>query len=228
MFFKKKNTDKVNEAVKNETAKPEPEKPVEEWIWVEGYKATERDMKCRDYQYTLGELHKMPNDSEIKECESGFHFCRDLKDVFNYYGIHSGHRFFKVCARVRKSDYESYGDYTEEYMMYRRQGLGYLYSNRTVDKLVARSIVFERELTPDEILERFINLNEWSDEYKRLALEIGIDNASDRMRVDTLTDLGYSETFAKLIIDGKKFDIAKAVASQEGLSMDMKCWLIFK
>ena len=46
----------------------------EEWIWVTGYKGTDKDMKCRDYQYELGKQHDMPEGTDITMCYSGFHF----------------------------------------------------------------------------------------------------------------------------------------------------------
>lgn len=216
---------KVNENIRNEEPKTE-EPKTEEWIWVEGYKATEKDMTCRNYQYILGELHNMPNDAKIEECESGFHLCKYLSDVFHYYDVGEGHRYFKVRALVRKSDYERYGETTEEYKNNTRSY--WFYGSITYNKMVARSIVLESELTPDEILKNRIDISEWTDEYKRLALNTSIDFAINKMRIDELTELGYSETFAKLILDSKKYEIAKTVGSIPDLSMDMKCWMIFK
>ena len=226
--------DKINESTREET-KPETVEPAEEWIWVEGYKGTDKDMKCRDYQYTLGELHNMPNDSDIKECESGFHLCKKLNDVFKYYPIVDGHRFFKVRGLVRKDHYERYGQTTEEYKEHMRLGCSaygftpHFWGQKIYDKMVARSIIFEQELTPDEIFAATeYHITSWDDKYKQLALQIGIERASDCIRKDRLVELGYSETFARLIIDGKRYDVAVSVGSQPDLSMDMKCWLIFK
>lgn len=242
MWFKKKQDEianKVAEKLKEWTEKvetkvePEPVKPAEEWIWVDGYKATDKDMTCRDYQYTLGEQHDMPDDAEIKECESGFHLCKDLDNVFEYYDIGNNHRFFKVRALVRKSDYERLGEETKAYKDAKASGYAYAYMFSGMcyyDKLAARSIIFERELTPDEILCDRIDVNEWSEEHKRLALSVGIDLAYKHMQADELVELGYSQTFALLVVnaDLDKYETAKAVASQPDLSMDMKCWMIFK
>lgn len=241
MWFKKNDKNKVEEKVEesvnevNESAEQEETKtePVVEWIWVTGYKATEKDMKCRDYQYELGVQHDMPDDADIKECESGFHLCLKLKDVFDYYKVGCGNRFFEVRALVRKDHYERYGLYTEEYCRHLKDNNNYtryfsFNGNKKYDKLVARSIVFERELTPDEILGGDDDINKWDEKYKLLALEYSISWASKRMNVDELVTMGYSEAFAQCIIDAKKYTIAKAVASQPDLSMDMKCWLIFK
>lgn len=246
MWFAKKNKEEneTNKTVQEETAVEEPkteeeepveEKPIEEWIWVNGYKATEKDMKCQDYQYVMGEQHDMPEDAEIKECKSGFHFCKKLNDVFRYYGIGRNNRFFRVRALVRKEDYERYGKYTKEYEEYLKNRAQYsmfshFYGNEYVDKLVAKSIIFESELTPDEILKDRITLGDpmWTDEYKKLALEVGIDDAITRIQTDNLVELGYSLPFAQFVIDSRKYDRALAVAAQPDLSMDMRCWLIFK
>ena len=67
------------------------------WVWVEGYKGTDKDMCCRDFQYELGKLYQMPRE-EIDECKAGYHLCLTLNDVFTYYGIHSNHRFFNCSA----------------------------------------------------------------------------------------------------------------------------------
>ena len=226
MWFTKKKenevmeaVDKVNKSIKQKEAKSE---PVEEWIWVEGYKATDKDMKCRDYQYELGKQHDMPEGTEIKECESGFHFCKELKHVFKYYIVANNNRFFEVKALVRKSDYEKYG---ESYMYY-EHGYGLKFTeDRT--KLVAKSIIFTRELTVDEIVSQY-GVDDWSEEDKNRIIELGIDEARCYLQIRDLNGFGYSETFARVIVESSKYDIAKAVGSQPDLSMDMKCWLIFK
>ena len=237
MWFKKNKeekaemaTDKLEEWTEKVETKIEPEdktvKPVEEWIWVEGYKGTNRDMTCNDYQYVLGEQHDMPDDAEIKECESGFHLCKDLNDVFGYYPIGNSNRFFKVRALVRKADYGRYGEYGYDSHII-NTSTGLTMTNR-IDKLVARSIIFERELTPDEILEGQIDINAWPEDAKKLALSVSIDHARKQMWAAELIELGYSPVFAVLIVDAGKYEIAKAAASQPDLSMDMKCWMIFK
>ena len=61
---------------------------------MKGYKGTDKDMKCRGYQYELGKTYKHKGDVEI--CMSGFHFCRNLSDVFYFYDNNNGNRFFEV------------------------------------------------------------------------------------------------------------------------------------
>lgn len=50
---------------------------------MKGYKATDTDMRCRGYQFALDEWFQ--HEGELKECESGFHFCEHLSGVWNYY-----------------------------------------------------------------------------------------------------------------------------------------------
>ncbi len=48
-----------------------------------GYKAFNRDMTCRDFQYEEGKTFEI--EGEIKCCNKGFHACTNPLDVFNHY-----------------------------------------------------------------------------------------------------------------------------------------------
>jgi hypothetical protein len=199
-----------------EAPSPTP-KPEEEWIWVEGYKGTNKIMKCFDYQYELGVQHNMPEDQEIKMRANGFHLCLTLNDVFEYYPIGNGCRFFKVKALVRKSDKNLYGTYEKC-----KNDYGLILNGHQYDKLVAKSIIFESELTIDEILEGTEAQN-LPMQYKQLAIEFNIDCAKENYQIDTLIADGYSKPFACHIVKNtNSFYIAHAVGSQPDLSMDMK------
>ena len=90
---------------------------------IRGYKAFTSELKCRDMQYEVGKQFTV--EGELKACENGIHFCRKLKDVYNYYSKNYNTRVCEVICD---------GDYIEE---------GY--------KICARSIKLVRELTKDEI-----------------------------------------------------------------------------
>jgi hypothetical protein len=155
----------------------------------------------------------MPDDAEIKECERGFHLCLNLDDVFGYYHIGEGNRFFKVKALVRKKDYDKYGEHE-------------WYSLSKKDKISSKSIVFVSELTRDEIL-KDTGAEKLPDKHKDSAIKNGLDNAIREYQSDILIQDGYSVAFAAAIARRGLFDRAHAVGSQSDLSMDMKVlWIL--
>lgn len=196
----------------------------EEWIWVTGYKGMDTNMQCWGrFQYELGKRYDMPEDKKIEACESGYHLCLTMEDVFGYVSLGDGNRFFEVRALVRKKDRDSYG--WEPI----KKNTGWFYSlPPKIDKLAAKSIEIVRELSVDEIMEHVPAAAEWCDEYKKTAISTGIEAVTNLIRIEKLEALGYSHTFAQWIVDSRKYDIAKAVGSQEGLSMDMKVYCIMK
>ena len=217
----------TKEMVENAAAQIKPIEKIEseEWIWVTGYKGTDKDMKCRDYQFMLNYRHAMLEGSEIKLCESGFHFCPKLKDVFGYYDIEKGNRFFEVRALVRKKDYED----TKERRIIRHSIYGFWPAFPSFnDKLTSKAIEFVRELTPDEIFAG-TDAAGWSEENKKLALEVGIAEARLMRDVSELVSLGYSEQLSNYIVrELKKYNLAKFLcALPENPSMDTKMIILF-
>jgi hypothetical protein len=63
---------------------------------VKGYKATDKNMQCRGFQFELGVWHK--HNGEIAMCESGFHFCEYPSGPWAFYSD-EGTRIFKVEAK---------------------------------------------------------------------------------------------------------------------------------
>jgi hypothetical protein len=204
----------------------------EEWIWAEGYKGTNKDMKCRDYQFQMHEQFDIQEGTEVVDCENGFHFCRDLKDVFDYYKIGDGHRFFRVRGLVRKSDYENYGEKCKTSYITASYLNPLTLCPQIRDKLAAKSIQFLYELTPDEIFATFdekADVHTWDTEQKALAMQHGLNYVRNICRIKELVALGYSEAFADYIVNNTGFfDKAKAAGSQTDLSMDMKVLYILK
>ena len=65
---------------------------------VKGYKGFDKNLKCRGFQYKVGKTYKM-QENEIGLCESGFHFCKKLFDVNDYYRFsNTDNRFCEVEA----------------------------------------------------------------------------------------------------------------------------------
>lgn len=209
-----------------ETVEPTPDPPVEEWIWVTGYKGMDKNMRCyNDFQYELGQRYDMPEDAKIEECSSGFHFCLTMDDVFNYVSIGDSNRFFEVKALVRKSDYDKYGSEKRTWTGAFHVRNGMIVADNVIDKLVAKSIEIVRELTVDEILEN-TEAKDWDARHKGLVISNGINKTQSIIQMDELVEYGYSLPFAQWLVNNHKYDVAKAVGSQTDLSMDMKCLMI--
>ena len=180
----------------------------EEWIWVKGFKGTDKNMQCKgNYQYELGRFFDMNSGDDVELCYSGFHFCKNLENVFRYYGIGDGNRFFEVEALVKKSDWDTYDD-----------------------KYAAKSIHFIRELTVDEVFEAVTNKDvlEWTEDWKKRAIETSIQSVRMEIREFELWAAGYSPAFSKYIArDTSRYKRAIAMASLPDVSMDVKVMAIF-
>lgn len=62
--------------------------PTEELLFpevgcIDGYKITDSDYSCRGFKYELNHTYTIEEDPV--PCKSGFHFCKELIDCFNYY-----------------------------------------------------------------------------------------------------------------------------------------------
>ena len=66
-----------------------------------GFKAMNMDMNCRGFQFELGKTYKINNNKHLELCsESGFHFCLNFEDVFDYYNWDSS-RVFKIKTEAK-------------------------------------------------------------------------------------------------------------------------------
>ena len=58
------------------------------------YKSTDKDMKCRGFQYELGKTAEVDGDIEL--CKNGLHACEMPLDVLGYYAPGDGSRYFEA------------------------------------------------------------------------------------------------------------------------------------
>jgi hypothetical protein len=63
-----------------------------------GYKATDKNMKCRDFQFELGKWYEVDGDVEL--CKNGFHFCDHWGGVWAYYSSDDTRVFRVECEDV--------------------------------------------------------------------------------------------------------------------------------
>ena len=69
------------------------------------YKATDKDMKCRGFQYELGKTAEVEGDIEL--CENGLHACEMPLDVLGYYAPGDGSRYFEAELEDARSEKRS-------------------------------------------------------------------------------------------------------------------------
>jgi hypothetical protein len=62
---------------------------------VKGYKAFNKNLTCKGYQFTIGEIYKLKGNPIL--CKQGFHYCTDLQDIVKYYHFPSM-RVFEIEA----------------------------------------------------------------------------------------------------------------------------------
>lgn len=175
---------------KNENIEEKPEiKEEEKWIWVEGYKGTDKDMCCNNnFQYKLNK--DFIYDGNIELCERGFHFCKNLADVFLYYHLDGINRFFKIKALVKEKDFKS-----------------------KQDKYVAEEIILQQELTYKE-LEPYIkiylpfikNENEYKDSNNHNIL-------CKNFFINEMIELGFSQIYSTISCE-ELFDYFAANSSR--------------
>ena len=68
---------------------------------VKGFKGFNEDLTCRGFRYEIGKTYK--HNGEVELCRSGFHFCRKLEDVHNFYNLKTS-RICEIEAKGKIDD----------------------------------------------------------------------------------------------------------------------------
>lgn len=63
---------------------------------MKGYKAFDKDLNCRGYQYEIGKTYTF--DGEPIPCKQGFHFCKSITECYKYYPQNADTRICEVEA----------------------------------------------------------------------------------------------------------------------------------
>lgn len=168
----------------------------EEYIWVDGYKGTDKFMACRNFVYKLKKIYDLGR--EPIKCKSGFHFSLDLEDVYCYYSFDGCNRFFKVRGLVKKEDYD-------------------IELNDSEGKLSARKIEFIEELPltekHNELKEKQRQAKE--DEVKSIVEDITLEELdayiNDKTTIDDLLFkrfklIGLSNALSKILYNKIRYD----------------------
>ena len=61
-----------------------------------GYKAFNKDLMCRGFQYEVGQTYSM-EESPVP-CQRGFHFCKSISETYEYYSMSDNTRICKIEA----------------------------------------------------------------------------------------------------------------------------------
>lgn len=228
-------------APKEEDVKPKEK----EWIWVEGYKAVNPDMstRCGNMTYEVNKVYEIEGD--ISLCHNGYHFCLVPQFINGYYSFG---RLFKVRAEVEKEEYEKMKEHG--YHIYKEPVSYHIYSmsrytDRTVDKMVARKIELIEEITDYEIIKKvwinnplFVkNETDWwefinfCDKNKCKGYE---ETWAEHMFIKKMMANGFSETIALVLFKRlqRGWSNAERVTEfaegliQMDISNDMKMFLV--
>ena len=97
----------------------------QDWIWIDAYKGTDANMKCKNKQYVMNVTDTYGD--KVVLGSKGYHVCTDQRHCFKTHDYDFSNRFFKVKALVNAKDYR------------------YRNPNNTV--LVAKAIKFVEEIT---------------------------------------------------------------------------------
>ena len=63
---------------------------------MKGYKAFDKYMQCRDYQFEIGKTYTF--EGNPIPCRQGFHFCKSVADCYSYYPMNEDRRVCEVEA----------------------------------------------------------------------------------------------------------------------------------
>ena len=220
-IFKKQITVEDSAIIKTEEKETLPK---EEWVWIEGYKATDKDMKCKGYQFELGKM--FTHEGELIECKSGFHFCPELMDCFHYYTIGKGNRYFKVRALINiHQKYDHRAVTVSGYPL--SSSTGFM---RDTDKRVAKQIEFLEEISRDDLIKCLFadSYQSMTEKFKEDIIQHGVPMANKIQSIDKLKETNvYSQEVIDIIVINDKIKLAYAL-TKENISQDTRLLILLK
>lgn len=239
-FFKKKTIEEKMDIIKTSYEKQqesmvESKSPGKKYIWVEGFKGTQENMCCtvtypkmcgfsinherKTEQYELNVPKILEGDPAVGR--NGFHFCKDLDDVFRYYPFDFHNRYFKVKALVKKEEYD----------------------NRLFAALAAKEIILYEEVFPEyeEVKQdlkctskRYHEPYQFTEEDFNGAKEMGKEVYFKNKFIGALVKLGHSHLLSELVVEQCSCDVAymkhiidvATALKDEGVSRDTTAYIL--
>ena len=74
---------------------------------IKGYKGFNPDLTCRDFKYEVGEEY---DTEKAVSCQTGFHFCENPFDVFNYYAPSDEKGMSRFCEVEGSGEFDKSGN----------------------------------------------------------------------------------------------------------------------
>lgn len=107
---------------------------------MKAYKGFDKDFKCRDFQYEVGQSYTFDGKTSI--CHAGFHACVEPIDVLRFY--------CKPGSKYAVVDVEQTADISHLEKEFRKKHL------KTDSKIVGDKILIEKEITADDLIQEQI------------------------------------------------------------------------
>jgi hypothetical protein len=78
--------------------------PTDTGSTVTAWKGMDKNLQCLGFQFEVGKTYT--HEGSVAACSSGFHACRNPMDVWSYYPLGDGNRFFRVQLSGKTSEHD--------------------------------------------------------------------------------------------------------------------------
>ena len=173
---------------------------------IKGYKGFLPGLICRDFKFEVGKTFE--HKGKVEACESGFHFCEDPFDIFNYYDPANS-----VFAEV--------------------EGSGKIDKHNEDTKVACSKLKIKAEISLNKLIDAgvkfilekvdFKNAKESNDEDQSAATNTGDQSAATNTGYrSAATNTGYRSAAS---VDGKE-SVAMAIGYESKAKGKKGCWLV--
>ena len=77
------------------------------------YKGFDKDLKCRGFQYEIGEEYELPKGESVSVCSNGFHACESPLEVLDYYFMDGHANLLRFCVVEQSGEFSKEVDSTK-------------------------------------------------------------------------------------------------------------------